>query len=155
MPFAGAVADLARPIGFTLYDGFAFYRPNQKFDIFSFENGMLSRNELTSGLDSIVSFTGHAFEVPDSAISILTFNAAYKVLMPEIAWKFNKNMTIIPAAGLSQLAYFRYGSGKVVIAGETAMFTAQKAGNIQIGLNAPFARYNLALLLNILKYLSE
>lgn len=155
MPFAGAVAELAMSMGFTLYDGFAYCNPNQKFDLFSFKNGMLNYNELTQDVDSIVSFTGHAFNIPDSAVSMITFDSAYKVLMPEVAWQFDKDMKMLPAGGMSQLAYSKYGTGKIVVAGEAAMFTAQKAGDIKFGLNAPFAPYNLELLLNILKWLGR
>lgn len=155
MPFAGAVADLAQSMGFTLIDGFAYCKPNQKFDIFSLENGMLLQTELSEGLDSIVSFTGHAFSIPDSSTSVITLDERYKLLMPERAWEFSRDMEMLPAGGLSQLAYSRYGSGKIVVAGEAAMFTAQKAGDIKFGLNAPFAPHNLPLLNNILSWLSK
>lgn len=158
MPFPGAVADLAQSMGFTLYNGFALQGPDRKFDIFSFSNNMLQHNVLTDSLhalDSLVSFTGQAFKIPDNATSVITFDASYKVLMPEVAWKFSKDMEMIPAKELSQLAYCRYGSGKIVVGGEAAMFTAQKAGNIKFGLNASFAKYNLPLLLNIFKWLNE
>jgi hypothetical protein len=158
MPFAGAAADLAKQLGFTLYDGFAYSKPNQKFDVFSYANGMLTENKLSNKqaqIDSIISFTGHAFKFPDSAISVITFSSEYKVLMPEVAWEFSKDMEMIPAGGLSQLAYMQFGSGRIVLAGEAAMFTAQKVGDVKIGLNAPFAKSNLPLLLNILRWLSE
>lgn len=158
MPFPGAAADLAHSMGFLLYNGFALCKPRQKFDVFSFGNGMLMHSKITDShgsLDSIVSFTGHAFKVPDSATSVITLDSNYKILMPEVAWEFSGNTKMISAEGLSQLAYVRYGSGKVVVAGEAAMFTAQKAGNIKFGLNAPFARHNLPLLLNILEWLND
>lgn len=158
MPFPGAAADLAQSMGFTFYDGFALCRPKTKFDVFSYSNGMLQRNELTTlhgPIDSIVSFTGQAFNIPDSAVSVITFDSSYKVLLPEVAWEFSRDMKMMPAAGLSQLAYSRYGAGKVVVSGEAAMFTAQRAGDTRFGLNAPFAPNNVALLLNILEWLNE
>ncbi len=106
-------------------------------------------------LDSIVSFTGQAFKIPDSATSVITLDKSYKVLMPEVAWEFSKDMKMLPAEGLSQLAYSRYGQGKIVVSGEAAMFTAQIAGGNKFGLNAPMAKYNVALLLNIFEWLSE
>lgn len=155
MPFAGAAADLAKSMGFVFYDGFAYCKPHQKFDVFSYDNGMLQHNELTNGLDSIVSFTGQAFGIPDSATSVITLDSTYKLLMPEVAWEFNKNMEMIDAGGMSQLAFSKYGSGKVVMAGEAAMFTAQRVGEVKFGLNAEFAPYNLALLINILDWLGR
>lgn len=158
MPFAGAVADLARTLGFTLHDGFALSGPGKRFDVFSRGNHMLQPGRLTDMhglLDSIVTFTGQAFEIPDRATSILTFDSNYKVLMPEVAWEFSKETKMVPAVGLSQLAYVRYGAGKVVVSGEAAMFTAQHVGDMKFGLNAPFASRNLQLLLNILEWLNE
>lgn len=158
MPFPGAVADLAQSMGFTFQNGFAFRRPKQNFDVFTLANGMLKRSPLTDmhgSMDSIVSFTGQAFAIPDSATSVITLDSNYKVLLPEVAWKFSADMKMIPAKGLSQLAYAHVGSGKIVVAGEAAMFTAQRVGDMRFGLNAPFARQNVTLLRNILEWLSE
>lgn len=158
MPFAGAEASLAERFGFTFHDGFALCKPKKKFDVFCYANGMLTHSQLTDTdrpLDSIVTFTGQAFTIPDSAISVITLDSAYKVLLPEVAWEFNNEMKIIPAEGMSQLAYTRFGKGKVVVAGEAAMFTAQRVGDIEIGLNADFAHHNLQLLHNILEWLAE
>ncbi|HRO43892.1 MAG TPA: hypothetical protein PL009_13730 [Flavipsychrobacter sp.] len=156
MPFAGAAATLARSFGFEFYDGFAMRKPRRKFDAFAYSEGTLSHNEITdmhSEVDTIITFTGQAFKIPTGATSIITLDSFYTVLMPEVAWEFNDTMKMIPAKGLSQLAYHRYGSGKIVVSGEAAMFTAQKAGNSSIGLNAPVAKNNLQLLLNILEWL--
>lgn len=158
MPFPGAVAALAKSFGFTMYDGFAYNKPQARFDLFSRENGMLRACEISDmsmRVDSIVSFTGQAFRVPEEAVSVLTFDSTYKLLMPEVAWEFSKDMKMLPAGGMSQLAYARFGTGKIVVSGEAAMFTAQKAGDVRIGLNAPFARQNLELLLNILEWLDK
>lgn len=155
MPFSGAVSELAKIFGFTFYNGFAYCKPNQKLDIFTLENQMLQKCELTKGVDSIVLFTGQAFQIPKDAVSIITLDSTFKLLMPETAWQFNKNMEMISAEGFSQLAYCTYGSGKIIVSGEAAMFTAQKVGNFKFGLNAPFASNNLKLLLHILKWLSE
>lgn len=158
MPFAGAAATLAEPFGFSFNDGFALRKPKRKFDIFSFAGSTLKHCELTDmhgHIDSIVTFTGQAFTIPDNALSVITLDSNYKVLLPEVAWEFNDEMKIIPAGGMSQLAYARYGRGKVVVAGEAAMFTAQRVGDIKIGLNSDFAPNNLQLLRNILEWLSK
>jgi hypothetical protein len=158
MPFAGAVADLAHTMGYTFFDGFALRKPKMKFDVFSFADSTLRHNPITDlhgPLDSIVTFTGQAFKIPDNATSIITLDSNFKILLPETAWEFNEHMKIIPAAGLSQLAYSVYGSGKIVVSGEALMFTAQKVKDFKIGLTAPFARNNQQLLLNILKWLND
>jgi hypothetical protein len=158
MPFAGAAADLAKELGFSFNDGFALSGPKRKFDVFSRAEGTLTSSELTDmhgSLDSIVTFTGQAFKIPDNAKSVITLDSKYKVLMPEVAWEFSGSTKMIPADGLSQLAYCSYGKGKVVVSGEAAMFTAQKVGDIKFGLNAPLAPHNLQLLLNILEWLDK
>lgn len=158
MPFSGAVTDLAELFGFTFYDGFALRKPKTRSDIFSFGSGTLRHNIITDlhgSIDSIVTFTGQAFEIPSEATSIITLDSNYQLLMPEVAWEFNADTRKIPANGLSQLAYRYYGKGKVVIAGEAAMFTAQKAGGMQIGINSAFAKSNLQLLLNIFEWLGS
>lgn len=158
MPFAGAVSNLAQSLGFSFYDGFAMCKPRKKFDVFCFADGTLNRNTLTNlhgPIDSIVTFTGQAFKIPDGATSVISFDSSYKILLPEVAWEFNEHTNIIPAEGLSQLAYNMYGKGKVVVSGEAAMFTAQKVGDIKIGLSAPYAPNNVQLLSNILEWLAE
>ncbi len=155
MPFPGAASNLAAAFGYEFYDGFAMRRPRKNYDLFSRNNQMLQSNSLTEGIDSIVSFTGQAFQIPDDATAVLTLDSNYWVLMPEVAWQFNDQMKMQPAAGLSQLAYSRFGKGKVVVSGEAAMFTAQVAGKVKVGMNADFAPNNLPLLLNILEWLTS
>ncbi|RYD58666.1 MAG: hypothetical protein EOP56_03505 [Sphingobacteriales bacterium] len=158
MPFAGAAAGLAASFGFTFNDGFAMCRPRRKFDLFTYADSTLLHSELTNmhqPIDSIVTFTGQAFGIPAGATSVLTFDPAYMVLMPEVAWEFSNEMKMLPAGGMSQLAYTTYGKGKVVAAGEAAMFTAQRVGDVRIGLNAPYAPNNIRLLTSILEWLAK
>lgn len=158
MPFAGAAATLAKVFGYTFYDGFALRRPKRPNDIFTNADSTLTHNDITDlhgGIDSIVSFTGQAFSIPENATSILTVDTSYKILLPDIAWEFNDKTKIVDAVGLSQLAYSSYGAGKIVVAGEAAMFTAQRVGKSKIGFNAHVARHNVQLLLNILEWLNE
>ena len=158
MPFAGAAASLAEAFGFSFLDGFALRRPKKNFDLFRFADGTLNHAPVldqNGPLDSIVSFTGQAFRTPEGATSIITLDSNYKVLMPEVAWEFSDKTKMVPAAGLSQLAYMPFGSGKVVMAGEAAMFTAQRVGDVRIGLSSSFAPHNLQLLTNLLEWLSE
>lgn len=159
MPFAGAVEALAGSLGYTMYNGFAMAGPGRKYDIFTFDNDMLKHTSLTdarSAIDTIITYTGQAFKIPEKATSILSFDSKYKILMPEVAWQFSKDMKMINADGLSQLAYSNYGSGKVVVSGEAAMFTAQKvSGVVKFGLNSDMPNDNLELLQNILEWLAR
>ena len=159
MPFAGATEALAGALGYTFYDGFAMSGPGRKYDVFSFDNDMLKHTAITDvhgPVDTVITYTGQAFKIPEGATSILSFNSDYKILMPEIAWQFSKDMKMLPADGLSQLAYSNYGLGKVVVSGEAAMFTAQEVpGVVKFGLNADMPNDNLQLLLNILEWLCD
>jgi hypothetical protein len=77
------------------------------------------------------------------------------MLLPDTAWVFNKNTTVINIGGYSQAAFKTYGNGKVVAGGEAAMFTAQLAGpqSYRAGMNSPEAKENYQLLLNIIHWL--
>lgn len=157
MPFAGATEHLAAAFGYTFYNGFAMSGPGKKYDIFSVENKLLKPSEVTDkphSVKSVITYTGQAFKIPEMATSVLSFDEQYKVLLPQEAWKFSKDMDMMPANGLSQLAYSTYGNGKVVVAGEAAMFTAQQIpGVVKFGLNSDMPNDNLSLLLNLFDWL--
>ena len=87
----------------------------------------------------------------------LSFNEKYLLLLSDTAWVFNEKTVYKPIKGWSQLAYRKYGRGRVAVSGEAAMFTAQLAGPQQFpaGMNAPYARHNYQLLLNIIHWLDR
>jgi len=160
MPFAGAASKLASQFGFTLHNGFAMDTIRRE-DYFVRTDNMLHDNSITNGsnkdewVDSVLSFTGHAFEIPDDATPIMTFSDAYMQWCPDTAWRF-QNTIPENIAGYSQGAYKKYGNGKVVILGEAMMITAQLAAGLswkKIGMNSPQAPYNYRLLLNIIHWL--
>lgn len=162
MPFPGASEELALKFGFKLNNGFASDTTNPGgHDLFTKSEKTLEDNFITNGrnnneiADSIYSFTGSAFQIPVDAESILTLNKNFISFMTDTAWVFSDNIQKISAAGWSQGAIKKHGKGKVVMWGEAAMFTAQLAGNNQfkIGMNAPKAKNNYKLLLNIIHWL--
>jgi hypothetical protein len=161
MPMGGAAAGMAAAFGFGFTDGFALDTAQAGPALFRRADGSLADNILVNGrsaddrVDSIYSFTGQAFTVPEDAIPVLTFNEKYLLLLSDTAWVFNEQTIFKPIKGWSQLAYKEYGKGRVVMSGEAAMFTAQLAGPQQFpaGMNAPYARNNYLLLLNIIHWL--
>jgi hypothetical protein len=160
MPFPGASMELAQKFGFKMNNGFAIDTTNLRAPaLFTIKDKTLSSNFITNGrnnpesVDSIYSFTGQAFQIPEDAIPILTFNNNFISLMPDTAWNFKDDTPNIPVAGWHQGAVKNFGKGKIVIWGEAAMFTAQVANNRKVGFNAPYAKYNLQLLLNIIHWL--
>lgn len=78
------------------------------------------------------------------------------MLLPIEAWQFSETTPGLSAKGLLQGAVARYGSGRVAVFGEAAMFTAQLAGprRLPVGMNSPDAPQNAQFLLNVVHWLS-
>ena len=163
MPMGGAAAEMAAAFGFGFTDGFAADTAQPGPALFCRANGSLADNTLTKGrrseerIDSIWSFTGQAFTIPDKASSVLTFSDKNLLLLSDTAWVFNERTVYKPISGWSQLAYSEYGKGRVVMSGEAAMFSAQLVGPQQyrVGMNSPYAAHNFRLLLNIIHWLDR
>lgn len=164
MPFPGAAGKLAGRFGFKLNNGFAVdtSKAEQRGipDLFTKKDKSLGDCIITEGrkrqesVDSIYSFTGEAFQIPDDAIPVLILNKNFITLMPDTAWNFKETTPKISAAGWSQGAVKKYGKGRVAIWGEAAMFSAQTANDRKFGMNAPYAKDNAQLLLNIIHWLT-
>jgi hypothetical protein len=168
MPFPAANEALAGSFGFTFYDGFAtdtttgiFPGAKKELDIFRKSDKTLASHEITGGgasgrgLDHVATFTGQGFEIPQKAVSLLTFNDKYKVLLPDTAWKFSAATHRIPVKGFSQGAVLEYGKGRISVFGEAAMFSSQLKGKNKepFGLRSPDADQNLTFLRNIIRWL--
>jgi uncharacterized protein (DUF2249 family) len=157
MPFPGCNEKLAAAFGFTFYNGFAFDTTKQGGpDLFSLTNKRLAANSITTGLDSIYSFTGQAFDIPPTASSLLTLDHNFKIWSPRVAWEFKKQTTKIEGNKKVQIAMLEYGKGRVVVSGEAAMFTAQLAGRKnRMGFNHPIAKNNSEFLLRLIHWLDH
>ena len=156
MPFPGCNEKLAAAFGFTFTNGFALKKKGSGPDLFCYANGRLQENEITAGLDSIYSFTGQAFEIPENAKAILVLDDKFENRISKVAWEFDHDTTIEEVAGMKQGAYLVFGKGKVFVSGEAAMFSAQISGNgNKMGFNHPMAKNNCALLLNIIHWLAR
>ncbi|MEL6256640.1 MAG: hypothetical protein AAFR87_31865 [Bacteroidota bacterium] len=163
MPFPGASAELAASFGFTFRNGFALETERRGGSLFDRNSNNLSSNLLSNGrneteqIDSIFSFTGQGFKIPDEAHPILSLGADFQSLEPDTAWKFNPGTPRVSLEGHHQLAYMEYGKGRLVVSGEAAMFSAQVTGpqKRKVGMNAPYAKDNYKLLLNIIRWLDH
>lgn len=157
MPFPGAAGTLGEAFGFSFNNGFAIDTTYQGPIIFSKKGNTLSDHPITQSIDSVASFTGQGFEIPEDAISVMNFKEHVISLMPDTAWQFNSETPFISLNGWSQGAVKEYGKGKVAVFGEAAMFTAQVAGpnQIKIGMNSDSAPQNYRFVLNILGWLAE
>lgn len=165
MPFAGAANDLALAFGFEFCDGFAQLseRKNNN-EIFSKSNSRLVENVLNDGtignpIESLTTFTGSSFSIPEKAQGILKFSENDRCLQPEIAWQFNDSTHISDLKGKYQGAIMNYGKGKIAVFGEAAMFTAQTIVQnekvFKVGFNSPAAPNNVEFVRNLLFWLSK
>ena len=160
MPFPGAANNLALQFGFKMNNGFAGDTTHLGApDLFTKKDKTLNINLITEGkngsesVDSIYSFTGQAFQIPANATSVLTLNNNFISLMPDTAWNFKNNTPKISVAGWSQGAVCKFGKGRIAVWGEAAMFSAQISNNKKVGMNAPYAKNNWRLLLNVIHWL--
>lgn len=158
MPFPGAAEKLAASFNIKFYNGFAQNVKKNSLDIFKSGSG-LEQCALTNGrsaterVTSVQTFTGQAFQVPEGAVRVITLDDEYEILLPETAWEFTKLTPRLSADGFVQGAYFQYGSGRVAVFGEAAMFTAQRHGKNKFGMNAKTAPENMQFLLNTIHWL--
>lgn len=163
MPMSGAALELAAAFGFTFTNGFALDPTGNGVALFTFTEGTLINNRITEGrnqnerVDTVASFTGQAFKIPEAASPILQLNQNFINLLPDTAWVFNENTRKMSAEGWYQGACMDFGKGKIVVFGEAAMFTAQLAGpqRQKMGMNHPLASKNYQLLLNSIHWLDE
>lgn len=161
MPMGGAASSLAAIFGFSFTDGFAVDTSASGPALFCRKAGTLADNIITRGrypgesVDSVYSFTGQAFTIPEKAEPVLLFDKRYTLILSDTAWVFDSASKFKNIDGWSQLAYTQYGRGRVVAAGEAAMYSAQLAGpdRMPAGMNSPFAKHNYQLLLNIIHWL--
>ncbi len=156
MPFAGAAQELAQSFGFEFFNCFAMDNRRRNLERFYRGNQSLLENEITRGVDTVVTFTGSALRIPHGATPILALKN-YTISSPRVAWQFEENTPTVSGDGFFQGAYMQYGKGKIVVMGEAAMFSAQLAGpnRSPVGLNRPEARQNNQLLLNIIHWLDQ
>lgn len=162
MPFPGAAHDLASVLGFDFGNNFAIDTATWDPLVFRRHDGTLASHPITDArdqserIDSVVTFTGQAFRLGDSAAApLLTFPSGVIAYEPTVAWEFD-GAPSSSAAGMLQGATRAYGAGRVVVLGEAAMLTAQLAGRERqpMGMNHPAAAQNQQFTLNVVHWLS-
>ncbi|HEX5625063.1 MAG TPA: hypothetical protein VFX48_03520 [Saprospiraceae bacterium] len=159
MPFGGAVIELAARFKVDWFNCFAMDSRHRNVEVFSRANGSLiegpANDNLVGNIQQVVTFTGSAFTLPDGRTPVIHLEG-YRLLFPRAAWVFDEDMKHEEATRKhGQLAYMRYGKGKLVLSGEAAMWTSQLAGRQYIGLRHPDARDHIRLLTNVMAWLDE
>ena len=162
-PFAGAAADLAATMGFTFLDGFADAESGGE-DVFSRDSGAIPASVIADGrhrserVTQVQTFVGQAISVPSDAMPVLVFGRGYRLWPSLETWRARRPADGISVSGCVQLAARHHGDGRVVVAGDSAIFTAQLEHGLswrRIGMNAPRARDNHRLLLNVVHWLDH
>ncbi len=172
MPFPGAAAKLAARFGVRFENGFAF---EKRADGQRVRRPMVFRrasasdavhpitavHAITEGSDpservrQVATFSGSAFRVTRKAAPLLILGESATLLSPRRAWSFDEKTPRKQISGWLQGAAIRHGEGRVAVFAEAAMFSAQRSSRgSRMGMNAPEAKDNRQLALNVLHWLS-
>jgi hypothetical protein len=163
MPFGGAAADLASAFGVYMTNGYAtdkFCKADEY--VFQRADNSLRDHPIVRGrnaaerITSVTTFTGQAFRADSSVKPLFVLAPESVLLLPYEAWKFDAGTPRMPADGMLQGAALAFGSGRVAVFGEAAMFSAQVSGPERrpMGMNAANAPQNAQFLLNVMHWLS-
>jgi len=162
MPIPGAAKELALSFGFKLENGFAYAPDDKSWIKFSREKATLNKHIISNGrkdyefVNSVQTYTGHAFQIPAGAESILQFENGSYSLNPKTAHKFDKDTPRLDVSNWSQGAVRDYGKGRLAVFGEAGAFTAQISGKKmkKWGMNSVEGADNSRFVLNVIHWLS-
>ncbi len=176
-PAGEAAAKLATRFSVKMGLGYVFdpkhtELPDTSTIVFSNENGLLGNHWIMRGRNSseairrVLTFSGQSVTVPVGATALLRLSpTAVEPLLAEDVRSVVQAMRAgvsppfgIPSSGPAQAIAMPLGEGRVVMAGEAALFSAQllKEGRqeFRFGMNSPGAD-NRQLALNVMHWLSR
>ncbi len=165
MPAAGAAADLAEAFGVRFTNGYTIggNREHANLDVFTRADSTLLPHPIMEGrnarerVNSVVTFTGQAFQAGVPARPLLRFGPEAVTMLPVHAGRgFTDETPRVRSGGWLHAVTVTVGRGRVAMFGEAAMFSAQLAGRNRspMGMNHPLATHNKQLLLNTVRWLS-
>lgn len=140
-PFGRPSSDLAKALGVEMSSVWTVdtLRINKQIDRntwleYSRENGGLGQHSILQGekpeyaINSVITFTGQSLSYDSTWTSILQLSASAQnyYTRSDASTASIDPTTFFPVPGQSQLIACEYGAGRIVIAGEAAMFTAQE-----------------------------
>jgi hypothetical protein len=158
-PFGAAAAGLAAALGVRMHAGFtevAGMYPGQTDTtqlIFARDNGLLAGHPIGLGRDDserigqVVTYTGQSLDGPDGS-GLLLLPAGAMESIP------GRDRFTEEPAGKAQCVAFELGRGRVIVAGEAAMLTAQVEKGHRFGMNVP-GNDNQQFALNVMHWLSR
>lgn len=153
-PFGSAASELAKALGAGMssvwtVDSLRFSEADGKTTWleFSEENKGLGRHSILqsetqeSAVRRVITFTGQSLSFDSTWTSILRLspNARNYFNRSEAKVAASDTATYLPVPGQSQLIAREHGNGRIVIAGEAAMFTAQE---VRVFFNSYHAGFN-------------
>ena len=165
MPFAGAVAELARAFSIEVSNGHARDSVTGPM-IFSRSNGTLTDHVITNGfspaerIESVATFGGAAFRSDADLEPILVFGPSVVSFTPDVAHQITDETRSISVNGWFQGAVGTFGHGRAAFFGEAGMFFAvvmslSERDDCGDDCWTSVAEQNPQLLLNVLGWLSE
>ena len=172
-PFGAATASLARALGVDLRNSYTAdprrgAKGSEMNPVYEPGAGLDTTHAIVRGRDAservrrVKAFTGESVAGPPGAVSICALSdEAYDIRMSFVEFQRARGKVPkdarVPASGRAQLIAFALGKGRVVVAGEAAMFTAQLAGpggEYQMGMNEP-GLDNRQFATNVLRWLAK
>ena len=149
-PFVEASVNLAKAFGIRLRNGGA---RDSRIDgrlVFRRSDGTLVDHTITTGIDSVATFTGSSFQLDATGHPLLVFGpGVYSYTQPD-------DPDPLPLEGQLQGAVLQFDAGRVAVFAEAGMFSAQLRGpnRSPMGMNAPIAGQNRQFLLNVMHWLT-
>lgn len=163
-PFGGAAAELAGAFGVEFHNAYAWGPGHDRpsIDLFTPQDGTLADHPAVHGsspstaIRQVATFSGQAFDAKGPFVSLLQFPAESKLLLSPRANGFDAELPRRSAEGWSQGAVAMWGTGRVAMFGEAAMFSAQRLGlaKRKLGMNHPAAKQNSQFVLNLTHWLT-
>ncbi|HTU16844.1 MAG TPA: DUF4350 domain-containing protein [Gemmataceae bacterium] len=162
-PFGAAASDLGKAFGVEFGNGYARAGHWKRGGTETFELGTgLKESAVTRGrsddekVTKVATFTGSAFKAPKDAFPVLEFGPKSELFERKAKAEGGFEIQKVPIEGWCQGAVLKVGKGRVALFGEAAMFSAQRAGReMKMGMNAPEAKQNHQLLLNVMHWLNR
>jgi hypothetical protein len=165
-PAGGTTADLVRRFGAELTNGYSMDRRPSGVpgDLFTRADRTLLDHPITRGrrreeaVDSVLTFTGQAFQVSPAFSVLLRFGPNAITWLPtDASARFDSLTPMIHTGGWAHAAARTFGRGRVVIFGEAGGFSAQLSGpgRRPMGLNHPAAVGNQRFLVNAVRWLAR
>jgi len=156
-PFGTAASRLAEAFGVNMGTGYVAVRDGRGVTSqIRYDGRELGQHPIMAGIGSVQSFTGQSLGVPPGATALLTLPPdALEVATAEDleVLKRGGKVAARAAAGRAQAIALPFGKGRIVVAGEAAMFTEQIIPAVgKVGLrNADDQQFAL----NVLHWLSR